>query len=154
MQFINDNLKTLNSFLRKKKTDYYFISTSDEYLNEYVPDYNMRLKWLTNFSGSNGYALLSGKKNFFFTDGRYLEQAKKELPKSFKIFDLNKENLINFFSSFKNKKILTDTKCFSKNLIIEISKNLQQSNGKLIHDRKNLIDSIWLERPKEQIKKF
>ena len=154
MQFINDNLKTLNSFLRKKKADYYFISTSDEYLNEYVPDYNMRLKWLTNFSGSNGYALLSGKKNFFFTDGRYLEQAKKELPKSFKIFDLNKENLINFFSSFKNKKILTDTKCFSKNLIIEISKSLKHSNSKIIHDTKNLIDCIWSERPTEQIKKF
>ena len=75
----------------------------------------MRLKWLANFSGSNGYALLSEKK-IFFTDGRYLEQANKELPKNFKILDLNKESLTNFFSDFKNKKILTDTKCFSKNL--------------------------------------
>ena len=65
MQLINNNLKTLYSFLKKKKTDYYFVSTSDEFLNEYVPDYNMRLKWLTNFSGSNGYALVSEKKNFF-----------------------------------------------------------------------------------------
>ena len=154
MQLINNNLKTLYSFLKKKKTDFYFISTSDEYLNEYVPDYNMRLKWLTNFSGSNGYALISAKKNFFFTDGRYLQQANKELPANFKIFDLNKVNLINFFSGLKNKKILTDTKCFSKNLILEISKSLQQSNSKLIHDRKNLIDCIWLEKPKEQIEKF
>ena len=65
MQLINKNLKTLYSFLKKKKTEYYFVSTSDEFLNEYVPDYNMRLKWLTNFSGSNGYALVSEKKNFF-----------------------------------------------------------------------------------------
>ena len=50
--------------------------------------------------------------------------------------------------------MLVDTKCFSKNLIIEISKSLQQSNSKLIHDRKNLIDCIWLERPIEQTKKF
>ena len=50
--------------------------------------------------------------------------------------------------------MLVDTKCFSKNLIIEISKSLQQSNSKLIHDRKNLIDCIWLERPIEQKKKF
>ena len=154
MQLINNNLKTLYSFLKKKKTDYYFVSTSDEFLNEYVPDYNMRLKWLTNFSGSNGYALVSEKKNFFFTDGRYLQQANKELPKNFKIFDLNKENLIKFFAGLKNKSVLVDTKCFSKNLIIEISKSLQQSNSKLIHDRKNLIDCIWLERPIEQKKKF
>ena len=65
MQLIKNNLKTLYSFLKKKKTDYYFVSTSDEFLNEYVPDYNMRLKWLTNFSGSNGYALVSEKKIFF-----------------------------------------------------------------------------------------
>ena len=154
MQLINNNLKTLYSFLKKKKTDYYFVSTSDEFLNEYVPDYNMRLKWLTNFSGSNGYALVSEKKNFFFTDGRYLQQAKKELPKNFKIFDLNKENLIKFFAGLKKKCVLADTKCFTKNLIIEISKSLQQSNSKLIHDRKNLIDCIWLERPIEQKKKF
>ena len=154
MQLINKNLKTLYSFLKKKKTDYYFVSTSDEFLNEYVPDYNMRLKWLTNFSGSNGYALVSEKKNFFFTDGRYLQQANKELPKNFKIFDLNKENLIKFFAGLKNKSVLVDTKCFSKNLIIEISKSLQQSNSKLIHDRKNLIDCIWLQRPIEHKKKF
>ena len=43
---------------------------------------------------------------------------------------------------------------FLEKLIIEISKSLQKSNSKLIHDRKNLIDYIWLERPIEQIKKF
>ena len=154
MQLINNNLKILYSSLKKKKADYYFVSTSDEFLNEYVPDYNMRLKWLTNFSGSNGYALVSEKKNFFFTDGRYLQQANKELPKNFKIFDLNKENLIKFFAGLKKKCVLADTKCFTKNLIIEISKSLQQSNSKLIHDRKNLIDCIWLERPIEQKKNF
>ena len=101
MQFINKNLKTLYSFLKKKKTEYYFVSTSDEFLNEYVPDYNMRLKWLTNFSGSNGYALISEKKNFFFTDGRYLQQAKKELPKNFKISFLCSSKFgANFISGF------------------------------------------------------
>ena len=65
MQLIKNNLK-LCILSKKKKTDYYFISTSDEFLNEYVPDYNMRLKWLTNFSGSNGYALISEKKYFFY----------------------------------------------------------------------------------------
>ena len=154
MQLINNNLKTLYSFLKKKKSDYYFVSTSDEFLNEYVPDYNMRLKWLTNFSGSNGYALISEKKNFFFTDGRYLQQANKELPKNFKIFDLNKVNLIKFFAGLKDKSVLVDTKCFSKNLINEISKSLQKSNSKLIHDKKNLIDCIWLEKPIERAEKF
>ena len=82
MQLINKNLKTLYSFLKKKKTDYYFVSTSDEFLNEYVPDYNMRLKWLTNFSGSNGYALISEKKIHRFLsrlNGMKLESGREIL---------------------------------------------------------------------------
>ena len=44
----------LNKFLKelsKKKIDFYVISSSDENLNEYVPEENKRLQWLTNFSG-------------------------------------------------------------------------------------------------------
>ena len=61
-----NNLKLLKKKIKEKKIDYYFLSTSDEFLNEYVPEYNMRLKWLTNFSGSNGAVLISEKENFFF----------------------------------------------------------------------------------------
>ncbi len=104
MQSTNNKLNDLNFCLRKKKIDYLLISTSDEFLNEYVPDFNMRLKWLTNFSGSNGYALISGKENFFFTDGRYTLQAKKELHKSFEIFDLKEVNIIDFLREKLKKK--------------------------------------------------
>ena len=52
-----NKLKKLVNIIEDKGADYYLLSTADEFLNEYVPEYNMRLKWLTNFSGSNGVAL-------------------------------------------------------------------------------------------------
>ena len=65
----------------------------------------MRLKWLTKFSGSNGMALISRNKNFFFTDGRYTLQAQKELENKFEILDLNKTSISNFIKkSLKKKK--------------------------------------------------
>ena len=76
-----NKLKELVNITEDKGADYYLLSTADEFLNEYVPEYNMRLKWLTNFSGSNGVALISRKKKIFFTDGRYILQAHKELEK-------------------------------------------------------------------------
>ena len=77
MQSTNKKLNDLNFCLRNKKIDYLLISTTDEFLNEYVPDFNMRLKWLTNFSGSNGYALVSGKENFFSQMGDTHSRQKK-----------------------------------------------------------------------------
>ena len=149
------NLNLLCSKLKTEGVDFYFISTSDEFLNEYVPNYNMRLKWVTNFSGSNGYALISPKKKIFFTDGRYLLQAKKEIHSSFEILDLKENSIVNFLTQkLKNKKILIDTKCFSKNFILDIINNLKSSKNTIIHDEKNLVDSIWFDRPKEKIKKF
>jgi Xaa-Pro aminopeptidase len=97
---VNNNLKKLNKKLEEKEIDFFLISTTDEFLNEYVPARNMRLKWLINFSGSNGIALISRKEKYFFTDGRYILQAKKEINKEFKIFDLA---LIDFFTFARDK---------------------------------------------------
>ena len=155
MQSTNNKLNDLNFCLRKKKIDYLLISTSDEFLNEYVPDFNMRLKWLTNFSGSNGYALISGKENFFFTDGRYTLQAKKELHKSFEIFDLKEVNIIDFLrEKLMKKKILVDTRCLTKDFVLQVLNTLKYSKNKIIHDKNGLVDSLWINRPKEKNRKF
>ena len=103
MNIIN-NLEKLIKEISLKKIDFYVISTNDENLLEYTPDQNKRLQWLTNFSGSNGIALISKKKKFFFTDGRYILQAKKEIDSKFKIIDLQSESFFLFFQ--KNIKSL------------------------------------------------
>ena len=85
------------------KNVFYLISSSDEYLLEYVPEYNKKLKWLTNFTGSNGLAMISLDKKYFFTDGRYTEQARNQLHKSFEIIDTSE---IDFLSFVKIKLII------------------------------------------------
>ena len=114
MDTIN-NLEKLIKEISLKKIDFYVISTNDENLLEYTPDQNKRLQWLTNFSGSNGIALISKKKKFFFTDGRYILQAKKEIDSKFKIIDLQSES----FFSFLQKNI--------RFLILSFSSSLNQN---------------------------
>ena len=148
-------IKELEDIIQNKGVDYYLISTTDEFLNEYVPEHCMRLKWLTNFTGSNGIALISKKKKFFFTDGRYTLQAQKELQKLFQIKDLSRTSIQNFISSnLKKKKILVDTRIFSRSFILELINSSKKSNTKIIHDRKNTIDSIWKDKPKLQSSPF
>ena len=50
-----------------------------------MQDHNDRLKFISNFSGSYGYALYSKEKNYLFVDGRYTLQAENESSKLFKI---------------------------------------------------------------------
>ncbi len=134
----------LLKILKTQNIDYYLLSTSDEFLNEYVPPENKRLEWITNFSGSNAIALISSKKKFFFTDGRYFLQSKNEISKSFKIFDINKISFGKFLKeNLKNKKIMLDMKTFSKDFILKVIENLKTTNTNLIHDKLNLIDKIW-----------
>ncbi|NTV47784.1 MAG: aminopeptidase P family protein, partial [Chlorobiales bacterium] len=53
----------------------------DAMLVTYLPD----VRWLTNFSGSSGTALLTAENTWFFTDFRYQEQVKEEVKNSLPI---------------------------------------------------------------------
>ena len=153
MEKRSNKIKDLLNIMEDKGADYYLLSNSDEFLNEYVPEDNMRLKWLTDFSGSNGIALISKKRKFFFTDGRYTLQAQKEVDKVFEILDLNKISVTNFIAkNLKKKKILVDTRTFSRNFILELINASKKLDILIIHDKKNSIDSIWIDKPKSQSK--
>ena len=39
------------------------------------------IRYLSNFTGSSGFMLLTKKKSYLFTDFRYIERAKNSLKK-------------------------------------------------------------------------
>lgn len=50
------------------------------------------IKYLSNFSGSNGILLVTSQKTYLLTDFRYIERAKKSVKKGIQVVELNKEN--------------------------------------------------------------
>ena len=77
-----EKIKKLKKILKREKIDGYIVPKNDEFFGEYVPDYNDRLNFISNFSGSAGYAIISAKskiKSAIFSDGRYQLQLKKEV---------------------------------------------------------------------------
>ena len=64
--------------MKKYFIDIYIVPHNDEYLSEYVPDNKERLRWICGFSGSAGSLLVTNKKLYLFTDGRYILQAKQQ----------------------------------------------------------------------------
>ena len=75
----------------KYNIDGYVVPKNDEFFSEYSN--KDRLKIISNFTGSAGYAVILKKKSFLFVDGRYSIQAKIESGKDFKI--LKYEKIIN-----------------------------------------------------------
>ena len=83
-------MKKLREILSKQKIGGYIIPKNDEYFNEYVHDSKDRLKFISNFSGSAGFAVILKNKNYLFVDGRYTIQAKRQSGKNFEIITIPK----------------------------------------------------------------
>lgn len=74
-----DIIKQTRKFLKDNKIDYLLVNSTNEFLVEYAPLEENARYFLTNFSGSTGDAIISQKNIFLFVDGRYHEQADKEV---------------------------------------------------------------------------
>ena len=111
--------------LRKKfinlKIDGYIVPKNDEFFSEYSK--KDRLKFISNFSGSAGYAIILRKKNYLFVDSRYTIQAELESKDQFKIIKL--EDIVNC-KLFKNITIGFDPKLFTSNQISSFFQKLNK----------------------------
>lgn len=111
-------LSKLKSFLLNQNIDFFLLPNSDEFFSEYLPESEKRIEALTGFTGSNAIVIFAtgnkGEKSYFFTDGRYILQAKNQLDLSeFEIFDMAETPL--FSPLPKDKKIAADPRLTSVN---------------------------------------
>ncbi|MDE5855982.1 MAG: aminopeptidase P family N-terminal domain-containing protein, partial [Anaeroplasmataceae bacterium] len=74
-----DKIKRIQKKLEQQKIDAYIIPTSDEHNSEYLSDYYKARAFLSGFTGSAGTLVITTKKAFLWTDGRYYIQASKQL---------------------------------------------------------------------------
>ena len=86
---ISSKIKKLIHKFNKFDIDGYVVPKNDMYFNEYSsPD---RLKFISNFDGSAGLAIILRNKNYLFVDGRYTIQAKSQSGKNFDIIEIHKK---------------------------------------------------------------
>ncbi len=140
MQLIN----VLSVLFKQHQITGYIIPSNDEYFNEYTPDSSKRLQYITNFSGSNGIAIICPTTSLFFTDGRYLEQSKRQLDGDiFQIFNIHELSDFPWEQYFgRDYRLGYDPKLFTiakLNLFSKIKRHLAKISD-------NLVDQVWLDR--------
>ena len=133
-KMIKERISQLRSKFKKYDIDGYIIPKNDEFFSEYSQ--KDRLKTISNFSGSAGFAIILRKKNYLFVDGRYTIQAQIESGKEFKIIGF--EKIINCHL-FKNITLGVDPTLFTS---YQIKKFFSKYN-KIKEIEFNLIDQIF-----------
>jgi Xaa-Pro aminopeptidase len=145
-----EKINQLKNLLTHNNLDGYIIPKNDEFFGEYIPENKDQLKFISNFSGSYGFALILKNKSYLFVDGRYTLQATIQSGKNFKIITIPNK----FPSDILKKKKLDigfDSKLHTqKNLRIFFNK----TNCNFMPISQNLIDKLWIRNRKRKIKKF
>ena len=144
-------IKNIKKLYKKFRIDGYIVPKNDEYFNEFVSKSKDRLRFISNFSGSSGFAIISKNKNYLFVDGRYSIQAKYESGKKFRIITIPKHFPKDVIKTKKKITFGFDPNLFSRKQLKFLFKI---KNVKLKPVVINLIDKVWKNKPKDRIKPF
>jgi Xaa-Pro aminopeptidase len=145
-----EKIKKLRKLFKKFNLDGYIIPKNNNFFGEYVSTNEDNLKYISNFTGSAGFAVILKNKNYIFVDGRYTIQAGIQCGKEFHICNIPKEYPFSVF----NKKSLNlgfDPKLHTEN---SLSRLFDNNFIKLKPVNKNLIDLIWKRQKDSKTKPF
>jgi len=135
-------LKKLKKLFKTYNIDGYIIPKNDEFFGEYIPENKDNLKFISNFTGSYGFALILKKENYLFVDGRYTLQANIQSGKNFKVITIPK-TLPSHVLKSKKISIGFDPKLHTEFMIDRFFK---KSNCKLVPLNENLVSKIWINK--------
>lgn len=76
---IAQRLASLRQLLTTHHLAAYYIPSEDAHQSEYIAPCDARRQYISNFSGSAGFAVVTMKEAALWTDGRYFLQGEREL---------------------------------------------------------------------------
>lgn len=125
----------IQQFIKSKKIDGFLVTNIKN------------IRYLTGFTGSSGFILITGNTRLFFTDFRYKEQAAAEVS-GFEV-ELEKGKRIYTLRRFM-KKLTIRSLCFEKSASYEFYENLKKLHVRLI-PQKDFIENMRKVKDTEEI---
>jgi Xaa-Pro aminopeptidase len=140
----------LRKLFKTFNLDGYIIPKNNNFFGEYVSASEDNLKYISNFTGSAGFAVVLEKKNYMFVDGRYSIQADIQCGEHFQICTIPKKYPFNVFKK-KNLNLGFDPKLHTEN---SLNRLFGSSFIKLKPINKNLIDILWKRKKNSNVSYF
>ncbi|GMG87136.1 aminopeptidase P family protein [Biformimicrobium ophioploci] len=143
-------LEQLRDQLATQEVQGFLVPRCDEYQNEYVPAADERLAWLTDFTGSAGLAMVTGKAAALFVDGRYTLQAADQIGEQ----QISQQSLTPadiaawaIATLGEGDKLGYDPKLHTEPGLKLLRESCAKGGIELVALDSNPIDAIWQDRP-------
>ncbi|GMT29482.1 hypothetical protein PFISCL1PPCAC_20779 [Pristionchus fissidentatus] len=147
-----EKLTSLRKEFDSEKIDAYLLPSTDAHQSEYLAEFDFRVKFLSGFSGSNAFVLVTKEKALLWTDGRYFIQAKAQMSADWTMMtqalkdSISPEDWINS-NVEKGAVIGFDPDIMTYDEAKSMSGRLSSVGFKMRPIHGNLVDRFWKERP-------
>lgn len=153
---IPQRVSALREQLKTHGLTHYYVPSSDEHINEYLPAWGDRRAWISGFTGSAGDALVGLEEAWLFTDGRYHLQAEQELSGTgFSLSkvgapghqDLEAHLATLAYEADAPVRVGYDPMVVPMGTAARLEAALAGAGGALVPIQGNLVDAVWTDRP-------
>ncbi|MEI9905561.1 MAG: aminopeptidase P family protein [Asticcacaulis sp.] len=140
----------LRAQMKRMGLDGFIVPHEDEHQNEYLPDANERLAWVSGFTGSAGAAIVFMDKAFLYADGRYTLQSREQTDRSvFEVKDFHATALADeIAAAAKGSVIGYDSRLISPTSLAGLQ-TAAAGAGVTLKSVPNPLDVAWAERPEQ-----
>ncbi len=155
---INNRIMALREAMKENNIYAYIIPSEDFHQSEYVGDYFKSRQFITGFSGSAGFALITEDEAYLWTDARYFIQAEMELKGSEVILQKMGEEGVPTIGEFLSKNLPESANIGFDGRTVSLSdgeyyyKIASDKKGNVIYNY-DLVDKVWKDRPSLSKKK-
>jgi Xaa-Pro aminopeptidase len=150
MPKISDRLTKIRQHMSTLGLDALIVPRADEYLGEYIPERNERLRWISGFTGSAGVAIVLQDRAVIFVDGRYTVQVRKQVPEDlFEVLHLLEKPHLPWLAGQleAGARVGYDARMHPYRWYQEAGKILGEAGVELIRTNENVVDACWDDRP-------
>jgi Xaa-Pro aminopeptidase len=139
-------LAMLREEMAAEGIDATLVPRADRFQGEYVAPHDDRLAWLTGFTGSAGFCLVTAAEALVFVDGRYRVQVRDQVAEDFTPMDWPAQTHVGWLAqAFPEGAVLGfDPWLHTMEEIGRLERDLPKITFRRID---NLIDRIWADQP-------
>lgn len=150
MQTHEARLAALREELKRRGLDGFIVPISDEHMSEYVGDYAQRLRWLTGFGGSAGFAAVTLTHAAIFVDGRYTVQVREQVDGSlFAYKSVPADTLAGWLADVceSGAKIAYDPWLHTWAWVEALEQKVGPKGITMVAAQGNPLDAVWADQP-------
>ncbi|KAL1839947.1 hypothetical protein VTJ49DRAFT_991 [Mycothermus thermophilus] len=142
-------LSALRALMKEKGVDVYIIPSEDSHASEYIAACDARRAFISGFSGSAGTAVVTLNKAALATDGRYFNQASRQLDTNWHLLKTGLQDVPTWQEwaaeeAAGGKVVGVDPSLIPSSVAEKLDESVQKAGGAgLKAVTENLVDLVW-----------